>query len=1262
MSYTVERPDRPAAEVAAAHDDAPSRTLLGSASTFTARLLESAKARAELLQSQAQVTMAAASERIRGKSDPTLAPEADQAEISAGGQEAGAAQSAPHKSASALASTVMAAAADLSRKTREGSSAAYQAALEGIRRLTAPSRRIAVSARAESVCREEVRSKPCPHTLLLCCNALCLTGLHTRGIFKDAPLPGAQPAADQLAAQLEAGAVLLPVNLDPVTAAACIKLFLVSLDDPLMTHSAFDTAGVSTMSATATTTPDADADADADVGCLLCCRLLDRWVNAGHSLAAGTLTPQEVEQLLAALPLANRVSAALIIQTCYRIASQFDKTGMNALALAQELGPLLLWRVSSGQEALHVAAAAAANTPAWAGASLVAGIQALRAKVGAHPAATTPSGPADPSGTSPTISHPPHQAQAQTPPPSMGLPVSTALGGGGGGDGKWAGGAVQAGLDDVGGEELEELDVGQGPTEGQLAPGPAPGGPSADAAAAAARTGASGSGQQDKGQGQGQAVKVVIAERRQVIKAALRSLVEAAQPDLSPTEVDAVVAEVNKRMTMGSKQCVLAAVLCLSVLLQSFLAPAQLPPPVPLNILDPKLLAQIKDAMELLTKASVLEHLMRGPHHSGIKLLPGEVAVFEQPSSAWLIAMLQQLDEEHLRGDLNSLNANATTIITSIQEFYRHPGRFIGLWCKAFGVVEGGFSRTMKKHFPQLVLGRLDYSQPDPRHRWRLPANSMLRQPRWKEEVAKHRRLLGLPATWREGQDSIGKGGAGRLPLEKRVRYALFVNRSLEGWQTPHDTCPRPFTMLPMVRVRARHFVIDDRVLHGLLTDLGMTDLTQLQFLADSLPHWQKFIQYSQLQNNGWEFARRVETDGVSISVHFVRSQAVTEPVELPFIGRKLTATSDYDPATHIAVGVDPGVTQAIKAGHAQRDPVTGQVLRQWEWELSKGQLKHDSGLTKAKQDTARWSTAIQPQLLQLAAATPAGTTLGGLHAHVLALNATWDALWEAYLKPRWRRQRLALHHAQERIIEGFCKKVVNGMKWVSRHYYHTERGVAVFLGAGNFSQGGWKAGAVRAGFRKVVEQPSRPSADPRPDRLVIVDEFRTSRVSSSVHARQPCELHLPPNQPRPAYWVPPAGQVNPRLVRPAWSLRHAKYVRGLSTPPPPPAQAPPPPPPAQAQPLPAAPGPAPPPQAPPGGRWLDRDTNGCLNLQRIGESRQRPIELCRWDDLEALPPIGKEYQQGYKRVNDRLPKGRQWLHRAAEYRRGIDGRARNNA
>ncbi|GFH13397.1 hypothetical protein HaLaN_09273 [Haematococcus lacustris] len=35
----------------------------------------------------------------------------------------------------------------------------------------------------------------------------------------------------------------------------------------------------------------------------------------------------------------------------------------------------------------------------------------------------------------------------------------------------------------------------------------------------------------------------------------------------------------------------------------------------------------------------------------------------------------------------------------------------------------------------------------------------------------------------------------------------------------------------------------------------------------------------------------------------------------------------------------------------------------------------------------------------------------------------------------------------------------------------------------------------------------------------------------------------------------------------------------------------------------------------------------------------QRPLELCSYEGLEALPTVGTEYQQGYKRVNDRLPK-----------------------
>ncbi|KAJ9526284.1 hypothetical protein QJQ45_009799 [Haematococcus lacustris] len=55
-------------------------------------------------------------------------------------------------------------------------------------------------------------------------------------------------------------------------------------------------------------------------------------------------------------------------------------------------------------------------------------------------------------------------------------------------------------------------------------------------------------------------------------------------------------------------------------------------------------------------------------------------------------------------------------------------------------------------------------------------------------------------------------------------------------------------------------------------------------------------------------------------------------------------------------------------------------------------------------------------------------------------------------------------------------------------------------------------------------------------------------------------------------------------------------------------------------------------------GRWLDRDCNAALNMQRNGQSRWCPLELCWWPEQEKLPAKGKEYPGlGYKRLRDRL-------------------------
>ncbi|KAJ9525845.1 hypothetical protein QJQ45_009270 [Haematococcus lacustris] len=210
---------------------------------------------------------------------------------------------------------------------------------------------------------------------------------------------------------------------------------------------------------------------------------------------------------------------------------------------------------------------------------------------------------------------------------------------------------------------------------------------------------------------------------------------------------------------------------------------------------------------------------------------------------------------------------------------------------------------------------------------------------------------------------------------------------------------------------------------------------------------------------------------------------------------------------------------------------------------------------------------------------------------------------------------------------------------------------------------------------RKVVCRPRGKDQDG--GRVVLVDEHRTSRVSSAVNGKQPCEVELNTlSATRPAGWRPPAGQVEERLVRPAWSQERGQPVRGLVWCPvvaprrPPQAprssqaatQA------AASEPGPSTPQPAkrskrtkaepgaaeptkgkgkskaakakPAPQP---GRWLDRDCNAALNMQRIGESRWRPLELCFWPDQGALPVKGKEYPGlGYKRLRDKPPKAQE--------------------
>ncbi|KAJ9530543.1 hypothetical protein QJQ45_012522 [Haematococcus lacustris] len=204
-------------------------------------------------------------------------------------------------------------------------------------------------------------------------------------------------------------------------------------------------------------------------------------------------------------------------------------------------------------------------------------------------------------------------------------------------------------------------------------------------------------------------------------------------------------------------------------------------------------------------------------------------------------------------------------------------------------------------------------------------------------------------------------------------------------------------------------------------------------------------------------------------------------------------------------------------------------------WKLTKGQVKHASGLNNARRDTERWLAPIKPHLQHLAAASSAGTSLEVNLKHITVTLATWDAVWEVYLDPKWARQRLRLYGAQDRAFEHFFNK---------RH--GRAKQLVVFFGAATIGTG---VGEV---LMRCCVPAARWCAGPGAQvsgeaGWCLWMSTAPAGVSSAVNGQQPCEEKLNKlSATRPVGWKPPAGQVEPRLVRPAWSQERGQPVRGL--------------------------------------------------------------------------------------------------------------------
>ncbi|KAJ9511036.1 hypothetical protein QJQ45_002872 [Haematococcus lacustris] len=138
-------------------------------------------------------------------------------------------------------------------------------------------------------------------------------------------------------------------------------------------------------------------------------------------------------------------------------------------------------------------------------------------------------------------------------------------------------------------------------------------------------------------------------------------------------------------------------------------------------------------------------------------------------------------------------------------------------------------------------------------------------------------------------------------------------------------------------------------MLHGVCTQLGLTKETtgtdhKEAFTTEPAlrKHWARWFSSGKLAKKGFEFERTVETDGVSVCVHYTpplplppvphpaassnsrpsAEAAAAHALGLPGIGKRRAERCDFVfyPAMQIGVGIDPGITQAVSAASGMWD------------------------------------------------------------------------------------------------------------------------------------------------------------------------------------------------------------------------------------------------------------------------------------------------------------------------------------------------------
>ena len=334
------------------------------------------------------------------------------------------------------------------------------------------------------------------------------------------------------------------------------------------------------------------------------------------------------------------------------------------------------------------------------------------------------------------------------------------------------------------------------------------------------------------------------------------------------------------------------------------------------------------------------------------------------------------------------------------------------------------------------------------------------------ETITEHRNVLGLVGNKEINKDWLRRDAC----LPRLLRYNVLLNRFYETHQM------KLHNVVPICRVK-RHFIsIDNYSLYGILKDVSYFEagVNEAAYLQNVDMHWNCVFRISALQGCNTTFGYSIETDGISMCMHFERpKRQTTKAMVLQMDGKKPTAPPYSMGPDDVLLGNDPG---RINIYYMATEMEDGSI---WSSTLSRKQYYAESGILQARKTSETWNGGVQTHLDALSTVSTKGADLTTYRAYLAVYYAHRDALWAEYCKPRWSRQRLRLYGGKKRTFAHFFNRVEAAFPG---------KRIVVSYGSAKFAPGGKNEVSVPTSraYKECVYRAAK---------VLVTNEFRTSKI-----------------------------------------------------------------------------------------------------------------------------------------------------------------------